>query len=211
MILSSLLALSFQGSLSDLKKADLPPKAHCVVCVANGNDHGLEKPVAGVTYKGNFYYFCHSKELAEFKKDPEAFMPMPVPRPVTAFSVTDTAGKAWTQETKGVTLVDFWATWCGPCKEQMPTLDKLQEAFAPKGFNVLSISIDEKKADFDKFVAKRKFVNPVAWDNSENWSKFKVRVIPALFLIKDGQIVAEWKGKQKPEVLRKAIEAALAK
>lgn len=197
--------------IRDIPKEALPAVAHCVVCVANGNDHGEEKPVAGVVYNGKNYYFCNKSEIKSFKEDPEGFLPPVLPRPMPAFEFQDISGKVWNSAatSKNVYLLDWWASWCKPCIEMMPSLDKIRTKFADKGFEMLSISIDEKKSDFDKFIAKHKFANPVMLDDKETWSKFGIRTIPALFLIKDNTIIAQWRGKQKSGVIEVEIERAL--
>src|SRR5262249_44368834 len=76
-----------QDSPVDIPKKDLPKLAHCVVCEASGSAHGEERPAAGVRYKGKGFYFCSVKEVAVFKKDPEAFMPPVLPRPAPTFEL----------------------------------------------------------------------------------------------------------------------------
>ena len=195
----------------EVPKGDLPRSSVCAVCMANGESHGEERPQAGLRYKGTTYYFCSKKEVETFKKDPDAFLPPVLPRPMPAFDLTDVDGKHWTAESfKGTTiLVDFWATWCGPCKEMKPIVEKVREKFAGKGFEVLSVSIDEKKADLLKFLPKNKFANPVLHDSSQTWAAWKVRVVPAFYLVKDGQVVAQWVGKFKQDVLEKAVGSAI--
>ncbi|HRI44900.1 MAG TPA: redoxin domain-containing protein [Fimbriimonadaceae bacterium] len=202
-----------QPVVEDLAKSALPPKGSCVVCSSAGDDHGLEKVVAGVRYKGAEYYFCNAKEVPRFKADPEAFLPPVLPRPMPKFRLADLGGKMWDAEAmKGrAILIDFWATWCKPCKEIVPILKQVRAEFAPRGFEVLSVSIDEKRADLDKYLAKNPFENPVLHDTGATWQAWKVNSIPALFLVRDGQIVRQWSGKPKAADLRKAIEGALPK
>ncbi|MFI5335405.1 MAG: TlpA family protein disulfide reductase [Opitutales bacterium] len=59
-------------------------------------------------------------------------------------SLPDLAGK--------VVLVDFWATWCGPCKESFPVYSKLQTELAPRGFTILAVSMDKKARDYEEFL-----------------------------------------------------------
>src|SRR5687768_263175 len=155
-----------QDKPTDIAKKELPKEAECVVCTSNGETHGKEKPAGGVMYKGTAYYFCNAKEIPLFKKDPEAFMPPVLPREMPDFSISDTSGKTWNAEAmKGkLVLIDYWATWCPPCKEMFPVLDKLHAKYKQRGFELLSVSVDQKKADLDKYLKSKKFPNPVLHD-----------------------------------------------
>ena len=169
-----------------LMTGKLPAKAECVVCSQRGEDHGQEKPAAGVQYTGKTYYFCQKKEAEEFIKDPEAFMPPVLPRPAPAFALKNVEGQTVTLgSTKGkVLLVDFWATWCAPCVQVMPDLQKLHDKYSGKGFAVVGVSIDENGAKaVGPFLAKRKFTYPILLDTGDVWQRWGVRAIPAMFLI----------------------------
>ncbi|MEQ1932986.1 MAG: TlpA disulfide reductase family protein [Fimbriimonadaceae bacterium] len=209
--LLALIALSLQDKPLDIIKKDLPKEAECIVCTSGGEAHGKEKPAAGVMYKGIAYYFCNAKEVPVFKKDPEAFMPPVLPRPMAEFSMTDTSGKTWNAEAMKdkLVLIDFWATWCKPCKEMFPTLDKLYAKYHAKGLEMLSVSVDEKKHDLDKYLKGHQFPNPVLHDTTQTFGKWGVRNIPATFLIKSGQVIAQWTGKQTEKTLEAAISTNL--
>lgn len=202
-----------QDTPTEIAKAELPKEAVCAVCEANGTGHGPERPVAGFTYKGVSFYFCDKSEVDAFKKDPDSYLPPVLPRPAPEFALTDMAGKKWAvgSEAKGLTLVDFWATWCKPCKETKPILDELRKAHLQQGFEVLSVSIDESRAVLEKHLAKNKFQNPVLFDDKQTWATWRVRVVPTFFLVKDGQIVGQWSGKVSKGTLEAAIVKALAK
>lgn len=58
-----------------------------------------------------------------------------------------------------VVLVDFWASWCAPCKQSFPTLETLQKKYAGRGFVVVAVSVDEKAANMERFLK----ANPVAF------------------------------------------------
>jgi thiol-disulfide isomerase/thioredoxin len=207
MIIATAIMMAIQDVPTEIAKKDLPKSAICVVCDAAGEGHGAEKPAAGVMYKGKAYYFCNVKEVKSFKEDPAGYLPPVLPRSLPKLTLADTSGTVWDEARfKGKTvLIDWWATWCGPCKEMMPILDAIQEKYRDKGLTLLSVSIDEKKSDFDAFLKKRKFAGVVAWDNAQAWTGFSIKAIPALFLVKDGQIVMEWRGKQKRETIEKAL------
>lgn len=208
MITLTLALAVFQDTPVDIAKKDLPKAAECVVCNAQGGAHGLEKPAAGVTYKGKAYYFCNSKEVAGFKKTPDFFLPLTLPMPLK-FDMPDLNGVQWNKQAFAgkLVLIDYWATWCGPCHALKPKIDKLAEA--NKGLTVLSVSIDEEKDALTKWVAKRPFANPVLWDDKQTWVDLRVVSIPALFLVKDGQVIAEYRGKVNVGKIEKDVKANL--
>ena len=204
-----------QDTPQDITKAELPKKAVCVVCEANGGGHGEEKPAAGVRYKGKSYFFCSAKEVAEFKREPEAYMPPVLPRPAPALDVRKLDGKpAGLADYKGkVAVVDFWATWCKPCVKSMPEMMKLHEKYGAKGFTVIGVSIDEDGAKSVRpFLEKRKITYPIVLDGSKAWKAWGVRAIPAVFLVdKEGNIVRQWTGNADKKELERAIEELISK
>ena len=215
LFLAGLCLLAFGAKAQDkpveLTKKELPKRALCVICSARGSSEGEEKPVSGVRFKGVSYFFCSGKEADEFKKDPESWVPLPLPRPAPKFNLKTLAGSEVSLESlKGkVLLVDFWATWCKPCIEGMPELQKLHDLYSEKGLTVLGVSIDEKGEKAVKpFISKKKFSYPIAIDTVEKpmWQAFRVKGIPALFLIDgEGRIVRQWLGKPDKKEVAKAV------
>ena len=106
-------------------------------------------------------------------------------------------------------IISFWATWCKPCLALKPKLDVIRDSYKDKGFEILSISTDEKQATLDKFFAKAKWENPVARDTNKTWAGLKVITIPALFLVKDGKVIAEFRGSPDLKALDAAVKANL--
>ncbi len=193
----------------------LPAKASCFICLQNGETE-LEKPAGAVTYKGRTYYFCNKGEVDAFIKDPESFIPAPLPRSAPAFTLPMAAGGSLSFESiKGnVTLVDFWATWCGPCVKAMPAVQKLHETYAPKGLSVIGISIDEEGAKkVGPFLSKSKvkYTYPIALDNADVWKAWGVRSLPTMVLVSDGQIVKHWSGAVDLKDVERAIRDALTR
>ena len=106
-----------------------------------------------------------------------------------------------------VVLLNFWATWCGPCKEEMPSMEALYQLYKEKDFTLVAISVDyEGVRPVKEFIEKQRYTFPVLLDpNSETLDPFGVKGIPTTFVIdKKGRIVGrvvgpkDWK---KPEVL----------
>lgn len=204
-----------QNTPTDIPKKELPKKALCAVCAAKGGGEDEEKPASGVRYKGTSYYFCKSSELIEFKKEPDSWVPLPIPRFAPDFKLKTLSDKEVSKDSfKGkILLLDFWATWCKPCVATMPELQTLFEKYAEKGLAILGVSIDEKGAKVVKpFIAKRKFAYPIAIDGGENpaWQAYRVKGIPAMFLIdQKGQIVKQWLGKPDKKEVEEAVSELL--
>jgi len=177
-----------------------PDKGTCHVCrVTEGAGH--EEPVKATRiHEGVTYSFCSDKCAKAFDADPVAYLPPTFPRPAPAFSLTDLGGNAVSSEAlKGkVVLLDFWATWCVPCKKSMPELQALHAKFSDRGLAVIGISIDEDgPAKVKKFVASKQFTYPIAVDTAKDpaWDAFRVKAIPAAYLLdREGRIIAQWTG-----------------
>jgi thiol-disulfide isomerase/thioredoxin len=83
-----------------------------------------------------------------------------------------------------VVYLDFWASWCGPCKASFPILDKWQREFAAKGFTVLAVSEDEKPEAMKAFLAKTKVSFPVVRDAARKLAAAAdVSAMPTSFLL----------------------------
>ena len=110
------------------------------------------------------------------------------------FTLKDLSGKPWTfSELRGkVVLVNFWATWCPPCRKEMPDLETLYDRFGSKGLVVLGIS-DEDVAKVEPFVNARKVSFPVLLDPGRKVNEmFVVEGIPKSFVYdRHGKLVAQ--------------------
>jgi peroxiredoxin len=110
------------------------------------------------------------------------------------FTLKDLSGKSWTfAELRGkVVLVNFWATWCPPCRKEMPDLETLYGRFGSKGLVVLGIS-DEEAAKVGPFIRERKISFPVLLDPGRKVNdEFVVQGIPESFVFdREGKLVAQ--------------------
>lgn len=110
------------------------------------------------------------------------------------FTLKDLSGKTWTfaELRDKVVLVNFWATWCPPCRKEMPDLEALYDRFEAKGFVVLGIS-DEDAAKVEPFIRERKVSFPVLLDPGRKVNEmFVVEGIPKTFVYdREGKLVAQ--------------------
>lgn len=89
-----------------------------------------------------------------------------------------------------VVLVNFWATWCEPCRDEMPAIQRLKKKLAGKPFTVLAVNVDEPESRVRNFLAKMPLDFPVLADEGKVATKsWKVSVLPASYIIgRDGRI-----------------------
>lgn len=110
------------------------------------------------------------------------------------FTLLDLTGRSWhLRDLKGkVVLVNFWATWCPPCRKEMPDLQALYDKYKDQGFVVLSIS-DEETVKVSPFIAERKISYPVLLDPGRKVNDaFVVEGIPKSFVYdREGKLVAQ--------------------
>lgn len=111
-----------------------------------------------------------------------------------------------------VVVVDFWASWCGPCRAAFPTLQEIHTTYAEKGVVVLGISLDEDKPDMDAFIAKMKTTFPNVRDPKGTFArKLKVEGIPTTYIVgPDGKVAAVHVGFEGPKS-KKAYVATIDK
>lgn len=123
-----------------------------------------------------------------------------------SFSLARSRGK--------VVLVDFWATWCPPCRKAIPHLIDLQRKYGSNGLQVVGISLDQQgKPIIDPYVRSAGINYPVIADPLGNYANLYggVEGIPSLFMIdKSGRIAGKIEGYQPQETIERAVKSLLS-
>jgi peroxiredoxin len=121
--------------------------------------------------------------------------PLPVPgSKAPLFTLNDTDGKTvrLSDFSGRVVIIDFWATWCGPCKESSLELEKLHRKYKDRGVVVLGISMDEGTSAAQRvkeFAGKYGLTYRMLMDNGKTSGTYGVRNIPATYLLDGNQFV----------------------
>lgn len=135
------------------------------------------------------------------------------PVPAADLAVADLSGKTVRlADFKGrVVLVDFWATWCDPCLQELPDLNALYRRHERKGFVILAVSVDEAtRKDIAAFVAENDVPYPVLLAGGSPVKGWPVRGLPTAHLIDgEGRIVRSWFGYKDPHQLEESVQALL--
>jgi len=108
-----------------------------------------------------------------------------------------------------VVYVDFWASWCGPCKQSFPFMNELQSKYGAQGLTVLAVNLDAKRSDADKFLGEVPAQFTVAFDaTGDSAKRFDVKGMPSSYVIgRDGKVAAVHKGFREQD--RKDIESRI--
>ncbi|MEO7256234.1 MAG: TlpA disulfide reductase family protein [Casimicrobium sp.] len=130
--------------------------------------------------------------------------------PAPTYSLPSASGKVDTASLKGkLVYVDFWASWCVPCKQSFPWMNEMQAKYGDRGLHVLAINVDGKQADADKFLGQVPAKFQVAFDPTGQTPKqFAVKAMPTSYLVDgDGRVVYVHAGFRESD--QKSIEAAI--
>jgi peroxiredoxin len=89
-----------------------------------------------------------------------------------------------------VVLINFWASWCGPCRQEMPLLDRLHHRYEDTGFAVLGINVEGERAPAQKIVDKTKVTFPVPIDENQKVSElYSLEAMPSTVVVdRDGVV-----------------------
>lgn len=92
------------------------------------------------------------------------------------------------EEHGNVVLINFWASWCGPCREELPHFERLQQEYQDLGFTVLAVNVDEDPAKADALLNDVPISFPVLYDENDKVSKmYDVKAMPTTVIVdRDG-------------------------
>ncbi|HEX9707008.1 MAG TPA: TlpA disulfide reductase family protein [Steroidobacteraceae bacterium] len=129
--------------------------------------------------------------------------------PAPEFRLTDRAGgELALSGLKGqVVMINFWASWCGPCRQEFPALDQIYSKYKPMGFQMLAINVESEKADAERFLGQTPVSFPILFDPDNKVSgNYGVSAMPTTFLV-DRQGRLRWQHRAyKPGDEAKYIE-----
>jgi thiol-disulfide isomerase/thioredoxin len=117
--------------------------------------------------------------------------------------------------TGSLLYVDFWASWCGPCKQSFPWMNAMQDKYRAQGLKIIGINLDGKSDDAKRFLAQNPARFTVAFDpNGVTPRNYGIKGMPTSFLIgKDGKIISQHLGfnaadsEKLENEIKKALEA----
>lgn len=132
-----------------------------------------------------------------------------------SYSATTLDGRPYELKTDNVVLLNIWATWCGPCRVEIPELQVLHEKFGPRKFEVVGVSIDDPGTEqiVRNFVREQRMTYPVVFDPQGRIADlFQTTVIPTSALIdREGTVLWVHRGivRASDPALNEALEKAL--
>lgn len=157
-------------------------------------------PVIGLLFLA---FYSKGQEVANIN-DPRLQIKLPT---ITGDSITLASQKG------KVILLDFWASWCMPCRASNKKLVKLYEKYKSDGFEIFAVSFDEAKQDWEKAIQKDKITwlqvnDPRGSWNAKTAADWNVSVLPTSFLInKKGDVVAiDLQGKELEKGIRNLLQ-----
>lgn len=112
-----------------------------------------------------------------------------------------------------VVYVDFWASWCKPCKQSFPFLNEMQAKYGAKGFKVVGVNVDARREDAEGFLAETPAQFAIGFDSKgESARRFDVKAMPSSVLVgRDGKVIAVHRGFKAEDraEIEKLISGAL--
>ena len=203
-------------SSQSLADFEIPDEAVCRVCAARST-HGAEpepEKVAGVSvHEGTLYAFCSDECKQEFDSSPEWWAETKLPFPVPDLKVRSLDGTIVPLEIGDgrFTVLDFWATWCEPCRKTMPELQARFER-GDQGIRIIGVSTDEGNRALRKVqraMRSQGITYPIVLDDQSPsaWASLKVYAVPTIMLVDpEGRVVWRFTGPDGDARLDEALD-----
>lgn len=115
-----------------------------------------------------------------------------------------------------IVLIDFWASWCGPCKDSFPAMEELHKKYGPQGLVVLAVNVDENRSDMEDFLKKNAASFAVVRDAKQKLvDKTGIATMPSSFLLdREGKVRyahSGFRGEETKKKYEQEIESLLKK
>ncbi len=116
----------------------------------------------------------------------------PAPAPAPAFTLPSRAGQSVSLESlQGkVVMLNFWASWCGPCRQEMPLLEQMHKRYSKQGFALLGVNVDAETGDAEKLLKGTPVSFPILFDKESKVSElYNVNAMPSsVFIDRKGNV-----------------------
>ena len=159
---------------------------------------GIKAIAAGAPIHGLLLLVCTASCAVPDVRAPEVGEPAP-PFAAVTLDGTEVAG---TDLLGGPYMLNIWATWCAPCRHEMPELQELHDTYADRGFRVVGVSVDDRGAmdQIRAFIDEIDITFPIYHDPSwEIMDSYLLLGLPGSFLIDaEGRITRKWMGPFRP-------------
>lgn len=124
---------------------------------------------------------------------------------------TDSLNKEISEAKSELLIVDFWATWCSPCKKQLPVLFNLYEKYKSKGLSIIGVAMDYNAQNVNKFLKKSDVNYPIYLGNEDIAYIYKVKAVPTMHIYdRSGNLVKKHAGFISECELAQIIENVLS-
>ena len=127
--------------------------------------------------------------------------------PVPPLSLVDLDGKKHSLEdySDKLIILDFWATWCGPCKSEMPTFERLHREFYGRDIVILTVNVSEDKENVSQFIERNNYTFPVLLADRRDILPFHITAFPTLAIVFKGRIAKYFIGGLSEQGVRNLI------
>ncbi len=169
----------------------------------------IKQIIGGFALSAVFFAFLAADSFGQRKRTVK-----PVEKPLPNLALNTIDGGKWSlEENRGsVVLLNFWATWCAPCRSEIPVLVRLSDKYKTDGLKIVGVSVDsENVAQIPKFIDDFKIGYPILLANPGSLLSRQKAIPMSLLIDEKGILAKKYIGAIKEEVLEKDIKALLNK